>query len=365
MDHQSHESGDDMVCPPGMQSFVKDFLHKSGLEEKEFQCQSIPADGSKRAFWRISIPREEISFISMENMPVDDLSRRENFAYHAIGEHLFKRGIPVPRIYRADFDHGWFIMEDMGKTSLQESCLHHSDKKHLYERVVEILLRMQIHGAKGFDLRWTCQTERYDRLVMRKYESDYFRDSFLVNYLGLKKDWPELERPFNHLAETCTKAESGFFLHRDFQSRNIMVSGSKIGILDWQGGRIGPLAYDVASLLIDPYSDLSPHERDHIRAAYIRWLRESLPGCEESFQRYFPYLALQRNLQILGAFSFLAKARGKTYFEAYIPRALDSLVHLIRDLGDPQLDLLLEVVRSLPSMPVRTNTGVLSQKKCE
>jgi aminoglycoside/choline kinase family phosphotransferase len=356
MDRQSHGLRDGMVCPQGMWSFVKDFLHKSGLEEKDFLRQSIPGDGSKRAFWRISFHRAEISFIVMENAPVDDSSKRENFAYQMIGEHLFKRGIPVPRIYRADFNHGWFIMEDMGKTSLQESCLDHGDKEYLYECVVEILLRLQIHGANGFDPGWTCQTEKYDQLVMRKYESDYFRESFLVNYLGLKKDWPELERPFNHLAETCTKAESSFFLHRDFQSRNIMVSGSRIGILDWQGGRMGPLAYDLASLLIDPYSNLSPHERDHIRTAYVRLLSERLPGCEESFQRYFPYLALQRNLQILGAFSFLAKVRGKTYFEAYIPRALDSLVHLIRDLGDPQLDLLLEVVRSLHPMTPRTDT---------
>jgi aminoglycoside/choline kinase family phosphotransferase len=355
-DHQSHELRDDMVCPQGMWSFVKDFLHKSGLEEKDSLCQSIPGDGSKRAFWRISFPRAEISFIAMENTPVDDFSKRENFAYHMIGEHLFKKGIPVPRIYRADSDHGWFIMEDMGKTSLQESCVDHGDKERLYERVVEILLRLQIHGAKDFDPGWTCQTEKYDQLVMRKYESDYFRDSFLVNYLGLKKHWPELERSFNHLAETCTKAESSFFLHRDFQSRNIMVSGSRIGILDWQGGRIGPLAYDLASLLIDPYSDLSPREREHIRTTYVRLLRGRLAGCEESFQRYFPYLALQRNLQILGAFSFLTKVRGKTHFEAYIPRALDSLVHLIRDLGDPQLDLLLEVVEGLHAMTLGTDT---------
>jgi aminoglycoside/choline kinase family phosphotransferase len=346
-DHQSHELIDAMVCPQGMWSFVKDFLHKSGLEEKDFLCQSIPGDGSKRAFWRISFPRAEISLIGMENTPVDDFSKRENFAYHMIGEHLFKKGIPVPRIYRADFDHGWFIMEDMGKTSLQESCLDQGDKEHLYERVVEILLRLQIHGAKGFDLGWTCQTEKYDQMVMRKYESDYFRDSFLVNYLGLKKHWPELEHSFNHLAETCSKAESSFFLHRDFQSRNIMVSGSRIGILDWQGGRLGPLAYDLASLLIDPYPDLSPRERDHIRSTYVRLLKGRLPDCEESFQRYFPYLALQRNLQILGAFSFLTKVKRKTHFEAYIPRALDSLVHLIRDLRDSQLDILLEVVEGL------------------
>jgi aminoglycoside/choline kinase family phosphotransferase len=356
MDHKTYDKRDNRICPQGMRAFVEDFLHKSGLMKKDLLCESIPGDGSKRVFWRISLYRGETSFIAMENTPVDDFSKRENFAYHMIGEHLFKKGIPVPRIYRTDLDHGWFIMEDMGKTSLQETCLNQGDKKHLYERVLGILLRLQIHGAEGFDPAWTCQTEKYDRLVMRRYESDYFRDSFLVNYLGLKKDWPELERPFGHLAEASARAESRFFLHRDFQSRNIMISGSRIGILDWQGGRIGPLAYDLASLLIDPYADLSAHDRDHIHSAYVRLLRKYLPGCAESFQRYFPYIAIQRNLQILGAFSFLSKVRGKTYFEAYIPRALDSLVHLIRDLGDPQLAPLGKLVRSLYPMTLRSDT---------
>jgi aminoglycoside/choline kinase family phosphotransferase len=356
MDHKTYDKRDALICPQGMRAFVEDFLHESGLVEKDFLCESIPGDGSKRVFWRISLPRSGVSFVAMENTPADDFSKRENVAYRMIGEHLFRKGIPVPRIYRTDVDHGWFIMEDMGKTSLQEACLGQGDKTHLYERVVGILLRLQIHGAEGLDPAWTCQTEKYDRLVMRRYESDYFRDSFLVNYLGLKKAWPELERPFSHLAETCAKAETSFFLHRDFQSRNIMVSGSRIGILDWQGGRLGPLAYDLASLLIDPYADLSPHERDHIHSAYVHLLKKHLPGCEGSFQRYFPYIAIQRNLQILGAFSFLSKVRGKTYFEAYIPRALDSLVHLIRDLGDPRLSLLLEVVRSLHPVSLRADT---------
>jgi len=235
----------------------------------------------------------------------------------------------------------------MGETSLQETCKGQTEKKQLYERVVEILLRLQTHGAEGFDPGWTCQTERYDRLVMRKYESDYFRDAFLVKYLGLKKDWPELERPFKHLAETSAKAQSVFFLHRDFQSRNIMIDGSRIGILDWQGARIGPLAYDLASLLIDPYVDLSPHEQEHVHSAYLRMLREHHSECEEPLERYFPYIAIQRNLQILGAFSFLSRTRGKTYFEAFIPRALDSLIRLIRDLGDSSLVPLLEVAESL------------------
>jgi len=212
---------------------------------------------------------------------------------------------------------------------------------------VEILFRLQTEGSIGFDTSWTCQTERYDFEVMHHFESDYFREAFLHGYLGLKKDWPELEGPFNHLAERAMKGGGDFFLHRDFQSRNIMVSDAGMGILDWQGGRLGPLGYDLASLIIDPYTDLSGMERDQVFQSYLRLLGDDQPERLDAFRHCFPYLAIQRNLQILGAFAFLSKVRGKTYFEAYLPRALHSLTRLVDGLKDRRLSNLMDVLNSL------------------
>jgi len=149
------------------------------------------------------------------------------------------------------------------------------------------------------------------------------------------------------LAETASGAEIDFFLHRDFQSRNIMVSAGKIGILDWQGGRLGPLGYDLASLLIDPYTELSPHDRNEVYRSYLLLIKEHEPGWIEPFKRYFPYLAIQRNLQILGAFSFLTKIRGKRYFEAYIPAALTTLYELLVQVKDPKLSPLEDIVKDI------------------
>ncbi len=172
---------------------------------------------------------------------------------------------------------------------------------------------------------------------MRRYEADYFRDAFLSSYLGLTRDWSELEGPFDHLAEMASRADNHFFLHRDFQSRNIMVSDNRTGILDWQGGRLGPLPYDLASLIIDPYTDLSDHEKDKIYQYYLLLLRDYQPKWVDPFKKYFPYLAIQRNLQILGAFSYLTKVQGKPYFEVYISPALKSLYGLLDELSDPKL----------------------------
>jgi aminoglycoside/choline kinase family phosphotransferase len=332
-----------------MAAFIESWLKENGPPFRGFEAQRLPGDGSDRAFWRIAPSSGERSFIAMENRPVNDFSRRENFAYLRIGKHLLNRGLPLPKIYRHDLNRGWFIMEDLGDTSLHDAVSRQKNRQPLYEKITGTLVRLQIHGSEGFDPAWTCQSEKYDRIVMRRYESDYFKSAFLGHYLGLKAERPDLEACFDHLADTASRAESRFFLHRDFQSRNIIISGDRVGILDWQGGRIGPLAYDLASLIIDPYADLSREEKNQIYRTYLGLLRGYASRWIDSVDKYFPYLAIQRNLQILGAFSYLCKAKGKGYFEAYIPSALRSLNGLLDELNDRRLSSLQDLCRSLPA----------------
>lgn len=331
----------------GFGVFLDSFLRDRGLSPSGAEFRFIPGDGSKRRFWRVVLSGEEAEFIAMENPPIDDFSRKENRAYLLIGRHLFEKGLPLPEIYQVDLAAGWFVMEYLGEKSLQAAASDRQKRPELYCRVLETLLRMQVEGSLGFDICWTCQTPRYDREVMSRYEAEYFRDAFLGRYLGLKGDWPELGGPFRYLAERASGAGCEFFLHRDFQSRNLMVLETRIGVIDWQGGRLGPLGYDLASLLIDPYVGLDPAERDLLYRYYLDLLKDHDPEWVGPFEEHFPYLAIQRNLQILGAFSFLSRVRGKTYFEAYIPPALVSLEGLLLELGDPGLSPLLDVVRSI------------------
>jgi aminoglycoside/choline kinase family phosphotransferase len=332
----------------GLHVFFSDFIKDIGFPADSLELRSIPSDGSQRRFWRISLDQHDVSFIGMENPPQDDYSRRENRAYLQIGRHLFQKGLPIPEIFRVDLDRGWFILQDFGDTNLQTAALSPETRNSLYENVVEILFRLQTSGVEGFDTAWCSQTKVYNQVVMRRHESDYFKDAFLHKYLGLKRDWPELKAPFDHLAETASNTESDFFLHRDFQSRNIMVTkDNKIGIIDWQGGRLGPLEYDLASLLIDPYTRLSMNEMDHVYHHYLLRLDECKSGLVHHFKRSYPYLAIQRNLQILGAFSYLSKVQGKPFFEAYIPPALKSLQHLLDDLNDSELSPLSDTLKTL------------------
>lgn len=330
-----------------MKKFILDFLNKSDRASEELNFQPIPGDGSSRLFWRITILPEGSTLIAMSNPPYDNMAKRENLAYVKIGQHLHLKGAPVPEFCHYDLGRGLFIMEDMGHTSLQQVVASSRDHFPLYHRVLEHLFRMQVDGAVGFDTTWCCQTKIYDQMVMRRYEADYFKDAFLKGFVGLKTNGSELEPSFNHLSETASRTEAGFFLHRDFQSRNIMVSGENIGILDWQGGRLGPLGYDLASLLVDPYSDLPAHHKEKIYHGYLTLIGEQNPGWVAPFEESFPYLSILRNLQILGAFSYLSKVKEKNYFEAYMPAALRTLQDSLRRLSDPKLSTLRHLVENI------------------
>jgi len=327
--------------------FIQIFLNSQGLPLDNFTLNPLAGDGSIRLFSRLSLPDEHNSFMVMENRPSTEFLKKENFAYLMIGRHLSGKGLQVPEIYSCDLNNGWFIMEDMGDVKLQNEVLRRDDSLRLLEDVVELLFRMQTQGIDGFQKEWCCQTDRYDRFVMRNYESDYFRDSFLANYLEIKSQWPELEEPFEHLAQKASTAECRYYLHRDFQSRNIMVLRDGFGVLDWQGGRIGPMGYDLASLLFDPYINITKKEKKYLYGRFISLLKKYDPAQAGLFEKSFPYLAIQRNLQILGAFAKLTKVLGKVYFKEYIPPALKSLEHLLDETADPKLSLLTQLVHDI------------------
>jgi len=330
--------------PRDLVEFIRNFLKDGNPGAERMDVHPLRGDGSKRLFWRIFPGDAGTSLVAMANPPADLRTKRENFSYLMIGSHLHGKGIPVPKIFRFDLDKGWFLMEDLGITNLQDKASSSEDPLPIYKKVVEELFRLQTEGAKGFNPAWCCQTQSYDRTVMRRYESDYFRDAFLRDFLGLKMDWSELEAPFNHLAKRCSAWNRQFFLHRDFQSRNIMVAGERIGIIDWQGGRLGPLGYDLASLLIDPYTPLPSRTRDEVYQHYLSLFEARGTEWLEPFEKQFPYLAIQRNLQILGAFSFLSKKMKKRYFEKYIPRGLETLHRWLHRIEDPGLSPLLNLV---------------------
>ena len=135
----------------------------------------------------------------------------------------------------------------------------------------------------------------------------------------------QVEKELQELALRVDQEKLRLLLYRDFQSRNIMVGDFGFGLIDFQAARLGPPQYDLASLLIDPYVNMADRLQEELYDFYLDILSGQISIKPKSFREHYEIIAFQRNLQILGAYAFLSRVKGKTYFEQYIPTALFSL----------------------------------------
>ena len=267
-----------------------------------------------------------------ERPPKDQRGVTENDSFLYIARHLREKGAPVPEVYDHDLKRGWFIMEDLGDRHLQAEVMSIKGNRRrlieIYQEIIDLLILIQIEGREGFDLSRTHNAP-YDQGFMLAWESEYFHFAFLNGYLGLTVPDEELSDELEDLAQRAAEAQSEYFLHRDFQSRNIMVMGRALGLLDFQGARLGPLQYDLASLLLDPYVKLESEVQEKLLTYYLEHIQKRIPLDHEEFQNEYLLVALHRNMQILGAFAFLSQGMGKEYFREYIPPAVKSLRALL------------------------------------
>lgn len=314
---------------------IEELLNKAGLGYHPV-VTPISADGSSRQFWRISQGKKNLCLaVAPPTLDAKDLG--EARAARAIGLHLLQKQVRVPEQYGWDEQHGVLLFEDLGDLKLQELVLKEYQRRGgdylsairpWYQQVLDELAVMQVKGAISFDQAWCWDTPKYDRTLMLERESGYFLSAFWQDLLGMEAP-PGLQEEFIALADRAAEISSEYFLHRDFQSRNIMIHGGKPCIIDFQGGRLGPLGYDLASLLIDPYVVLPDDFREELQEYYMGRLGRLLTVDRQGFRREYNLLVLQRNLQIVGAFSFLSKQRGKVFFQQFLHPALISLKKLL------------------------------------
>jgi aminoglycoside/choline kinase family phosphotransferase len=315
------------ILSPELIQFVDGYLSAGNLAWEE-----LAGDGSPRRFYRVTGKGRNWVVMVHERPPKDQRGITENDSFLYIARHLRQKGVPVPEVYHYDTERGWFIMEDLGDRHLQtEITSIQGDRGRLietYQRVIDLLILIQIEGREGFDLTRTHNAP-YDQGFMLAWESGYFHSAFLKGCLGLDIPDEELRVEFEDLARRAAEAQRGYFLYRDFQSRNIMVMGRELGLLDFQGARLGPLQYDLASLLLDPYVGLEGGVQEELLAYYLGRIQEWITLEPQKFREEYLLLALHRTMQILGAFAFLSQVKGREYFRAYIPLAVENLRTLL------------------------------------
>ena len=290
---------------------------------RDLSVTALCGDGSDRRWFRVEAHGK--SLVAAAHGLRQGPSVNEADAFFSIGTHLKKTGAPVPEIAFYEPFTGHVYVEDLGDLNLMEAAREGGAREALYRKVVENLAKMAVRGAEGFNTAWTFQTKRYDEDLVMDREAGYFLDAFVNGLRGMGVDPSDFLPELRPLAEEATLGAPSFFLHRDMQSRNIMVKNGEPFFIDFQSGRLGPAQYDLASLLIDPYANLAPGFQASLLDSYLGHFSRLTRVDPEDFLHRYGLCAFFRNLQALGAFAFLSQVKKKPGFSEHIPLALESL----------------------------------------
>jgi aminoglycoside/choline kinase family phosphotransferase len=279
--------------------------------------------------------------------------REENVAFLAFSKHFRRHGLPVPEIYAEDLDHGAYLEEDLGDTSLFEFlCQNRSGDTigapivEAYRKVVAVLPRFQVEAARDLDYSFCYPAASFDRQSIA-WDLNYFKYYFL-RLAGIPFNEHALENDFNRLTDFLLEAPGDYFLYRDFQSRNVMLLDGQPYFVDYQGGRKGALQYDIASLLFDAKADLPSELREHLLYDYLRALANFIPVDRETFLGYYyPYVYV-RIMQALGAYGYRGFFERRAHFLQSVPYALKNIRWLLHNVQLPiELPTLLGAFQSM------------------
>jgi len=334
---------------------LREISQAAGFSPDRAKLSILAGDGSQRKFFRIRQGASHVIALISPRQKHHGLD--ENDSYFLIGTHLRRRNVPVPSIFWADLARGCFVLEDLGDFHLQTHVNRRRvDLLGAYQRVMRLLVDMQQRARESFETSFCFDTVAYDSAFAYERELEYFRERFLNGCLGLEIGPDDLRHDFENIAEAVGAATFSHVIHRDFQSRNIMICGCRLRLVDFQGMRFGPPAYDLASLLIDPYVGISPEMEWKALALYWSIARGYLDSSFGRFLEAYGVLRLCRNLQVLGAYSYLGLNKGKRHFLRYLPRALKQLSFWLNNhhgAGYPDLQRLVNRIERTRRLSIR------------
>ena len=298
--------------------------------------EPIEKGGSGRKFWRVNVAGRSLILVSYSE------ERPENRHYAEIGQFLAAVGVRVPRVYFHDEKEGIILMEDAGGNDLWS---HRKDswpeRRALYQRTLDqaLVLHTKAHTAEG---RPHLQQE-FDA-ALYGWEQAYFIEHCLQRHFGLSESEVAEHVDRTRLAEIAAHlaAQPRCLVHRDFQSQNVIVRDGEVCLIDFQGLRPGLAQYDLASLLHDPYVELTAAERGELLAHYLSGLLGAGRQEEAHWMALYDLCAMQRLMQALGAYGKLGHTDGRADFLAHIPAALPRLIEVLKQvLGLEKLRTLL------------------------
>ncbi len=304
-----------------MESIEREKILKNWLataaQLPSFTLQAMPGDASFRRYFRAKTAKQ--SFVVMDAL-------KENCRpYVAVANALREMGLQTPEIFYADFSQGFLLLTDFGDTTYLKE-LNTSNVDRLYRLALTDLAILQ-HGRHVPD-----HTVPFFSSAFMWQEWVWHKEWFLHQWLGLSMmEEMALDACVTAiLASACEQPQ--VFMHRDFHSANLMVLNEEaVGILDFQDAFIGPITYDLVSLLRDCYIDWQEEDIKKWVCFYWQLLREKneliLPD-QTLFLRWFDWMGIQRHLKALFTFARKQVRDHQSRYLKYIPRTLRYIVNV-------------------------------------
>lgn len=289
----------------------------------------LPASGSYRQYFRLGAANH--TWIGAWNADV-----KENRAFLYFSRLLRQKGLNVPEIFIVSSDELCWLEQDLGDITLlnkYQQLVETGDLnsvEQIYRKALEDLVLFQVKGRQDMDLVQCYPRSRFDTRSML-WDLNYFKYYFL-KFARITFDEQDLENDFHLFAEYLMQAETDYFLYRDFQSRNIMLTSNGHYYIDYQSARLGAAQYDPASLLFEAKTHLPDPLRRSLLEHYITvFASETKTNYSQFMEYYYPY-ALIRQLQAMGAYGFRGLHEQKPLFLESIPYALNHIRIILPEL---------------------------------
>lgn len=323
-------------------------LFEKATGEELIEGVLLAGEGSSRRYWRLR--GKETCLIGTVGT-----SREENHAFLAIQAQLEKAGLPVPHVVAVSKDEMSYLQDDLGDITLYDALKEaRRDNRYggedieLLCSVMRLLPDLQFQGASGFDFSQCYPAPAFDSRLVH-WDLNYFKYNFLK---GLNIDFNEnlLEDDFDEFATILLSEDSSTFMYRDFQSRNVMIKEGKPYFIDFQGGRRGPIYYDVASFVGQSRANYPADVVKKMVRAYMESLERYQKVDKELFMERLRYFILFRSLQTLGAYGFRGLFERKSRFIESLPQAMCQLDNLL-DEKFPEMPYLCSLLKEIVKMP--------------
>ena len=307
---------------PDIQNILAELTRSIG--ETPTEILPIAASGSARKYYRIITDKRTLISTYSDNT-------EENEAFLTFSKHFHDLGLNVPEIFAVNREKTCYLQSDFGDDNLfahvQKSLMAGSFGENviqLYKMALSHLVKLQVLGHQGLDYSKAYPTERFDRQAIID-DLNYFKYYFVKPHEEIDFNETRLGKDFEAFADFVSQDPCDFFMYRDFQSRNIMVKDNELYFIDFQGGRKGPLNYDVVSLLYQVKAQIPQAIRDELIHYYKEELKQFVDPEEVKFDTYQPYFVYLRLLQVLGAYGFRGLIQKKSHFIESIPYALKEI----------------------------------------